>query len=43
LYTSAVSAGSEVKYNLGIIDIQNGNYAQAIGNFGGAITHSTKH
>jgi tetratricopeptide (TPR) repeat protein len=34
LYTSAVSAGSEVKYNLGIIDIQNGNYAQAIGNFG---------
>lgn len=34
LYSSAVSAGSEVKYNLGIIDIQNGNYAQAIGNFG---------
>ena len=34
LLTSAVSAGPEVKYNLGIIDIQNGNYAQAIGNFG---------
>lgn len=34
LFTSAVSAGSEVKYNLGIIDIQNGQYAQAIGNFG---------
>jgi tetratricopeptide (TPR) repeat protein len=34
MYTSAVSAGSEVKYNLGIIDIQNGNYAQAIGNMG---------
>lgn len=35
LLTSAVSAGSEVKYNLGIIDIQNGDYTQAIGNFGG--------
>jgi tetratricopeptide (TPR) repeat protein len=35
LLTSAVGAGSEVKYNLGIIDIQNGDYAQAIGNFGG--------
>lgn len=34
LFNSAISAGSEVKYNLGIIDIQNGNYAQAIGNFG---------
>lgn len=38
LLTSAVSAGSEVKYNLGIIDIQNGEYAQAIGNFGGENT-----
>ncbi len=35
LLTSAVSAGSEVKYNLGIIDIQNGDYTKAIGNFGG--------
>lgn len=38
LLTSAVSAGSEVKYNLGIIDIQNGDYAKAIGNFGGENT-----
>lgn len=38
LLTSAVSAGSEVKYNLGIIDIQNGDYAEAIGNFGGENT-----
>lgn len=38
LLTSAVSAGSEVKYNLGIIDIQNGDYSKAIGNFGGANT-----
>ncbi|MBK7130462.1 MAG: hypothetical protein IPM74_10020 [Crocinitomicaceae bacterium] len=34
LFNSAISAGPEVKYNLGIIDIQNGKYAQAIGNFG---------
>lgn len=34
LFNSAVSGGPEVKYNLGIIDIQNGKYAQAIGNFG---------
>ncbi len=34
LYNQALSAGSEVKYNLGIIDIQNGNYEQAIGNMG---------
>lgn len=34
LLTSAVSAGPEVKYNLGIIDIQNGDYAEAIGNMG---------
>lgn len=38
LLTSATGAGSEVKYNLGIIDIQNGNYAEAIGNFGGENT-----
>lgn len=38
LLTSAVSAGSEVKYNLGIIDIQNGEYSKAIGNFGGENT-----
>lgn len=34
LFNQALSAGSEVKYNLGIIDIQNGNYEQAIGNMG---------
>ncbi|MGV6862255.1 MAG: tetratricopeptide repeat protein [Putridiphycobacter sp.] len=34
LFNSALSAGSEVKYNLGIIDIQNGDYEQAIGNMG---------
>lgn len=34
LLNSAVSAGSDVKYNLGIIDIQNGDYAEAIGNMG---------
>jgi tetratricopeptide (TPR) repeat protein len=34
LLKSAVSAGSEVKYNLGIIDIQNGKYAEAVGNMG---------
>lgn len=38
LLNSAVSAGPEVKYNLGIIDVQNGDYAQAIGNFGGENT-----
>lgn len=38
LFNSAVSAGSEVKYNLGIIDIQNGDYAEAIGNMGGENT-----
>ena len=34
LLNSAISGGSEVKYNLGIIDIQNGDYAEAIGNMG---------
>ena len=38
LLKSAMAAGSEVKYNLGIIDIQNGDYAEAIGNFGGETT-----
>ncbi len=31
----ATSAGPEVKYNMGIIDIQNGNYASANSNFSG--------
>ncbi len=34
LFNSAVSAGPEVKYNLGIIAIQNGKYSEAIGNMG---------
>lgn len=34
LLKSATSAGSEVKYNLGIISIQEGNYAKAIGDMG---------
>jgi Flp pilus assembly protein TadD len=31
---SATSAGPEVSYNMGIIEIQNGNYAAAVANFG---------
>ncbi len=34
LFNSAVSAGPEVKYNLGIIDIQNGDYSNAVSNMG---------
>jgi tetratricopeptide (TPR) repeat protein len=34
LYKSALSAGSEVNYNMGIIEIQNGNYANAVSDFG---------
>ena len=33
---SATSAGSEVSYNMGIIEIQNGNYGAAVSNFGSA-------
>ncbi|HOY28931.1 MAG TPA: hypothetical protein PLR96_08145, partial [Flavobacteriales bacterium] len=33
-YTKAGAAGPEVKYNQGIIDIQNGNYSSASSNFG---------
>ncbi|HEY0031093.1 MAG TPA: hypothetical protein VGC65_10075 [Bacteroidia bacterium] len=36
LYKAAGSAGSEVSYNMGIIEIQNGNYAAAVSNFGSA-------
>jgi len=35
LYSKATAAGPEVKYNQGIIDIQNGNYASATTNMGG--------
>ncbi|HET6225993.1 MAG TPA: hypothetical protein VFF27_06920, partial [Bacteroidia bacterium] len=34
LYKSALSAGSEVNYNMGILEIQNGNYSNAVSNFG---------
>ena len=34
LYKSATAAGSEVSYNMGIIEIQNGNYAAAVADFG---------
>jgi len=33
-YKSAAAAGPEVSYNMGIIEIQNGNYAAAVSNFG---------
>lgn len=34
LYNAATSAGKEVSYNMGIIEIQNGNYAAAVSDFG---------
>lgn len=34
LYTKAMSAGAEVKYNMGIINIQDGKYEDAIANMG---------
>jgi tetratricopeptide (TPR) repeat protein len=34
LYKSASSAGPEVSYNMGIIEIQNGNYGAAVADFG---------
>ena len=38
LFNSAMSAGADVKYNMGIIDIQNGDYSSAISNMGSANT-----
>jgi tetratricopeptide (TPR) repeat protein len=35
MYKSAGAAGPEVAYNMGIIEIQNGNYAAAVADFGG--------
>jgi Flp pilus assembly protein TadD len=35
LYNKAMAAGPEVKYNLGIINIQNGDYASANSNMSG--------
>lgn len=37
-YKSAMSAGAEVAYNMGIVNIMNGNYADALANFGSAQT-----
>ncbi len=34
LYKSATAAGTEPTYNMGIIEIQNGNYAAAVSDFG---------
>lgn len=34
LYKEAAGAGTEVNYNMGIIDIMTGNYASAVSNFG---------
>jgi tetratricopeptide (TPR) repeat protein len=34
MYKSASAAGPEVSYNMGIIEIQNGNYAAAVADFG---------
>lgn len=34
LYKEAAGAGAEVNYNMGIVDIMNGNYASAVANFG---------
>jgi hypothetical protein len=38
LYKSAMSAGPEVSYNMGIIEIQNGNYGAAVSDFGSSNT-----
>ena len=35
LFKKAMAAGPEVKYNQGLIDIQNGDYSAAVGNMGG--------
>ncbi|MEO8590114.1 MAG: hypothetical protein ABI432_12140 [Flavobacteriales bacterium] len=35
LYHKATAAGPEVKYNMGLIDIQNGDYSSASSNMGG--------
>jgi Flp pilus assembly protein TadD len=36
MFTKALSAGSEVSYNMGIVNIQNGNYEAAVGNMASA-------
>jgi tetratricopeptide (TPR) repeat protein len=41
LYKSATSAGPEVSYNMGIIEIQNGNYPAAVADFGSENTFNS--
>lgn len=41
LFKKAMSAGPEVKYNQGLIDIQNGDYSAAVGNMGGEKTFNS--
>lgn len=38
LFTEATSAGPEATYNMGIVEIQNGNYPAAVTNFGDSNT-----
>jgi len=33
-YKKASSAGSEVSYNMGILDVRNGSYSEAVSHFG---------
>lgn len=40
MYKTAMSAGPEVSYNMGIIEIQNGNYGAAVSNFGNSNTYN---
>ncbi len=40
-YNSASGAGSDVSYNLGIIDIMDGDYASAVSNFGSQNTFNS--
>lgn len=41
LYKKATNGGPEVSYNMGIIEIQNGNYAAAISDFGSYATFNS--
>lgn len=41
MYKSASAAGPDVTYNMGIIEIQNGNYAAAVADFGSANTFNS--
>ncbi len=41
LYSAATSAGTEVNYNMGIVEILEGNYASAVSNFGSYTTFNS--